>query len=623
MPEPPPELYLPDAEYILTTERAEQVLQELLARKLEMIGLDIETFGPSKKAALDPMHGTIRLVQISDGAFVWVFDCTEISLSVFKPLLEAPVLKVIHNAKFESKFFLRAGITIQPVMCTLLLSQITLTELGEQHGLAPVTLATLGIPRDDKKFQKVSWQGPITQEMFIYAKDDALHLPRIHQSLLSIVEKEGLESIVALEHDFLPMVIDMEEVGILPDLTKWEQVEARVAQLIAETKVPVDQVLMQYTTIEAIDTALSGIASRPRGTEVNWDSTAHQVKPVLALLGVEVPNCQRETLEAIVDPHPIISPLIEHRKALALKNGLSETKWRGFLGTDGRIHPSWNQNQAVTGRMSCSDPNLQNIPRDKECRELIIAAPGHCLPIDDFSQIEMRVLAEMSQDPVMIKVLNDGLDLHRWLAAELLEIPISEVSKSDRDWAKTLGFAVVYGMGNDSLARSMSLQLKREVSPKKAQGYIDSYFRTFPGVAKWRARQQRLLVPTGRWVMKKGGDSFPEKKGVCRSLWGRKLTFYSKTKSMNYPVQASAADALKLVCVELWRTRDQAPGSRVVALIHDELLVETVDTPEAIAACLAWLHNGVSVGLGKILKTIPTGLDDKPIQVVHNWSETL
>jgi DNA polymerase I len=583
------------------------------------VGYDIETYGPKTSDALNPFKGTIRTAQFSTGERTWVVDCAKVSLTEFKPVLEGGPVKLIHNAKFEASFTRRkAGINIYPIIDTQLMSQILLTDLTDDRRLEAVVKKYLGEDLD-KSFQKAKWGSPITEAMKAYAAKDAQVLIPLHAQMQAEITRQGLEYIMELEHRFLPMNIEMERLGVKLNCPAWEDLDIKRVAAIAVAEAELIVRTASYLSMAEVDESLASIKSRKLGSTVNWGSP-DQALPLMRRLGIEVPNCDIGILEAHREDHPLMAYIIDYRVAKAFHSRLKKSTWKEYIRSDGRIHPSWNQIGATTGRMSCSDPNLQNIPKVKEYRDCIVPGLGYLFLILDYSQIEARILAEVCQDPAMLEALRQGRDLHRWVAATLLRKPYEEVAESERDWGKTMNFAIMYGLGRKSLAVSMSQALGRDVSEAEAAQHLVNYFKAFPYVKRWQNLQKRLLKLTGRWLKnKETGKLYPEEKGETVTISGRRRIVRTKQQVWNSPIQGSAADGAKEAAAILWETREEAGGAFLAILCHDEFVIEVPDNPESIAAAKNWLLQATVKGMETVLKTVPVGISEGDIVVADRW----
>jgi DNA polymerase-1 len=358
---------------------------------------------------------------------------------------------------------------------------------------------------------------------------------------------------------------------------------------------------------------------------LKWGS-GDQLKAVLNKLGVPVEDCQMDTFEAAVNQHPIMPHVVNYRKERSrYSNQLVARK--KHRGPDDRIHATWNQIEARTGRTSCSEPNLQNIPRDEAIRALYIPGPGHIFLDLDYSQIEPRVLAALCGYARMVEAFRQQLDLYCWIAAELLDKPVEEIDRGgwERQWGKQMLLATMYGQQARSLAVSMGKAAGREVSDTEAAEHLNKFRQLFPQVTAW-SRQQRALVKPGGWAKYKNGRVYREDYGETITIRGRKRLVRSPEwkapmQVLNAPVQGSAADAAKETLALLYETQEASGGAFLVNFIHDEFLVECPDNPTSIAVAKKWLFKAAVKGLESVLGDVPLGITEDDIVVSYQWTK--
>jgi DNA polymerase-1 len=290
-----------------------------------------------------------------------------------------------------------------------------------------------------------------------------------------------------------------------------------------------------------------------------WNFGSHQqVRKVAKLLGVDLPNTRDETLVLYAKEHEFISALRDYRKAAKL----ASTYGAGWLESGyyraGRVHASWRQLRAATGRMACDHPNLQNIPRSGPLRSCIRAPEGRTFVIADYSQIELRIAAKISGDKEMLSAYTEGRDLHTLTAQNLTGR--EEVTKDDRKLAKAVNFGLLYGMGANGLRSYALRSYGVDLSLEEASRYRRRFFQTYPDLKRWHD-DKRLAWHRGRTE--------------TRTLTGRRRKDVERlTDRLNAPVQGTAADGLKLALALLWERRDQCPCAVPVLVCHDEVVVE-------------------------------------------------
>ena len=278
------------------------------------------------------------------------------------------------------------------------------------------------------------------------------------------------------------------------------------------------------------------------------------------------------SLESLKNEHPIIGNIQKFRELTKLKGTYVDALPAMVNPTTGRVHTSFNQAGSTTGRFSSSNPNLQNIPirteQGRKIRKAFVAKEGHLLLAVDYNQIELRVLAHMSQDEALVQAFHEGQDIHRATASAAFDIPISEVNASQRDLAKRVNFGLMYGMGANSLAR------ESQMSYEEANQFIKRYFERLPRVRSYIEETQRIA----------------KEKGELRTLFGRLGDFRALKRpgvnrmhiqsllrvAINFPIQGSAADIMKLAMLAVHeQIMENNFNTRILLQVHDELVLRS------------------------------------------------
>jgi DNA polymerase-1 len=319
-------------------------------------------------------------------------------------------------------------------------------------------------------------------------------------------------------------------------------------------------------------------------------------------------STEAETLEALIDAHPVIAPILEHREISKLKGTYLDALPPLVSPTTGRVHTTFNQVVAETGRISSQDPNLQNIPIRSELglqiRRGFVAAPGHVLIAADYSQIELRILAHLSGDPKLGAAFRDRVDVHTQTAAEVFDVPREAVTREQRRIAKAVNYGLSYGQSDFGLARTL------EVSRQQAGEYSRRYFQRFPTIHKFMedivtlARAQggaRTLL--GRWR--------PIPNLMSKSPQARHA---AERVAQNTPMQGAGADIIKLAMLATARRieRDRLPA-RMLLTVHDELVFEA---PPAHAPAIGEILKAEMEGVYKL--SVPLEVD---IGIADNWAD--
>jgi DNA polymerase-1 len=325
------------------------------------------------------------------------------------------------------------------------------------------------------------------------------------------------------------------------------------------------------------------------------DSPA-QLTTALAALGINVPNAQETTLRAMADQHPVIGLLLRRKAHKKLVSTYGVRYLDHVSPATGRIHPSYRLIGAASGRMSCSTPNFQNIPRAGGYRRCVRPLDGRVLVRADYSQIELRIVASIANDATMKAAFHAGEDLHTKTARAVLG---REPTKDDRQLAKALNFGLAFGMGAPRLRGYAHDSYGVTLSEEEAVQFRQRFFQTYPGLRAWHRAQREGEVTTA-------------------TLAGRPRHRVSRfTEKLNSPVQGTGADIVKMALARLWEDRASMPSATPVLVIHDEIVVE-VDADEA-EQCAAWLTAHMMAAGAAMLTDVPVVVET---QIAVDWSGT-
>lgn len=396
-----------------------------------VVGLDTETTG------LDPFTSQVRLVQIATPERVWVVDCfafEALSDPRLVALLEAErPIKILHNAKFDARMLDRhaGGARLRGVFDTYLASQVvTAGTFGISHGLAAVAERHLG-RAVDKSERLSDWSGELSESQIAYAAEDARVLVPLRAKLVDEIRRLALVEVAKIEFDCAPVVARMENAGIYIDRDRWLalcDVTDRAHKLLR-------QQLMRDFAGAMPQMTLFGEA------EINLDSP-QQVEEALHRMGIPVEGTRAANLQPFAREHEVVRHLLEYRGVAKQMSSYGRSMLEHIHPVTGRVHPSFMQIGAPSGRFACSEPSVQQIPNAPEYRECIRAPEGRRLVLADYSQIELRILADWSQDAALLKAFQSGEDLHRVTASQMFNVPFDHVTKSQRSAAKSLNFGL-------------------------------------------------------------------------------------------------------------------------------------------------------------------------------------
>ncbi|MEE9447455.1 MAG: DNA polymerase I [Arenicellales bacterium] len=496
------------------------------------------------------------------------YDAT---MAKLKALLENPaILKVGQNLKYDAIVLQHHGIDLQGIKYDTMLESY-LTEAGiTRHDMDTLAMRHLdhktiafkdiaGVGKKQLTFDQIelSQAGP-------YAAEDADITLRLHHALMPKIEAiPSLKKLFAdIEMPLLPVLARTESNGVLLD-----------ANLLGQQSMELGAKLdvIEKACHKAADEVFN-IASPKQIQAILYDKLG---LPVLK----KTPKGQPSTAESVLqdlalEGHTLPQLILEHRSLAKLKSTYTDKLPKLINPRTGRVHTSYHQAVAATGRLSSSDPNLQNIPirteEGRRIREAFIASPGHKLLAADYSQIELRLMAHLSEDPRLVQAFKEGQDVHSATAAEVFEVDeLENVTTDQRRSAKAINFGLIYGMSAFGLARQL------RIGRDEASAYISTYFNRYPGVKKYMDEMRKIAADQGYVETLHGRRLYlPE---INSKNFNRRQ--YAERTAINAPMQGSAADLIKIamINVDKWIHKD-APNVRMILQVHDELVLEV---PEA------------------------------------------
>ena len=567
----------------------------------EFLGFDTET------TELDPYDGTIRLVQFSTGKDTKVIDLkpfaergdlrTMKELAPLRELISADKpIKIAHNAKFDAKWVKHhLGAELGGVFDTLLASQlIAAGDQDRRHSLAEVVSFFLGTELD-KSEQVSDWSAPqLSQSQIEYAARDAATMIPLREKMVERLRSDELVRVAKLEFDCVMPIAQMELNGFYLDEARWrEQLEkVKKAQAIVALE------LQQMLSAGVAQASLFGVA------EINLDSQA-QVSDALRNLGVPVPETTRGwQLQPLAGDFPVVAKLLEYRGVAKSLSSFGENILEYIKPETGRIHADFRQIGAPTGRFSCSNPNIQQIPHDEAYRRCFRAPEGKKLVIADYSQVELRILAQFSNDENFIKAFQSGEDFHTTTAAQIFNCKPEEVTPDQRSFAKRLNFGVVYGIGSQRFAMMTGL------TQSEAEDIMRRYFATYRGLDQWLREAARKVVTdrtartaTGRMMRFRYDED------------DRKAMSLAQRNGKNMPIQGLNADILKRA-LRLLHNEIQGTSAKLVNIVHDEIVVEA-DTPESQSTAQK-LEDAMCKAGEEYIQKVPVKVD---VHIADDWTK--
>jgi DNA polymerase-1 len=484
--------------------------------------------------------------------------------AALQPLLGGGRAVHAHDRKATAHRLARLGLTLTaPGQDTDLMSRLLLPTQRD-HPLAEVARSRLGLelpadPTEGEKRGGTGHEGAEVERIAPWAGAGAAALPALAGALEQALEAAGLAPLYRdVERPLIPVLLDMERAGIAVD-------SAAMEAMSAEFGAAMDQLERRLT--EAAGHPFNVASTRELG-KVLFDELH---LPVIKKLKTG-PSTDVEVLEKLAEQHPLPGLVLEHRSLAKLKGTYVDALPLLVDPLDGRIHTTFHQAGAATGRLSSVDPNLQNIPvrteLSRRIRAAFVAPAGRRLVSADYSQIELRILAHYSADPALLESFRVGEDVHTRTAAETFGVAAGEVSADQRRVAKVLNFGIAYGLS------AFGLSQRLDMPPREAQGIIDRYFARYAGVKRWL----EAIVAEAR------------RAGEVRTLFGRlrpmpeiaarnpALRQAAERTAVNTPIQGTAADVVKVAMLRVQAAlAREGLDARLLLQVHDELVVETAE----------------------------------------------
>jgi DNA polymerase-1 len=510
-------------------------------------------------------------------------------LARLKPLLEAErPAKVGHHLKYDAHVLANHGIALGGMAYDTMLESYVWNSVATRHDMDSAAERYLGLKTIT--YEEVAGKGakqiPFSQVSIetasTYAAEDADVTLRLHRTLWPAIEREPL--LRRLYEDFeqplVPVLQRMERRGVLIDREMLRRQGVELAKRAEELK---------------------AAAQAEAGTEFNVDSPKQLQQilyekmnlPVLRKTPTGQPSTAEDVLEQLAESFTLPKLILDYRSIAKLRSTYADKLPTQVNPDTGRVHTSYHQAVAQTGRLSSTDPNLQNIPirtpEGRRIRQAFIAPPGQVLLAADYSQIELRIMAHLSGDASLIAAFEADRDVHQATAAEVFGVPLSEVSTDQRRSAKAINFGLIYGMSAFGLARQLG------IGRNEAQQYVDLYFERYPGVKAYMDRTREGA----------------RERGYVETVFGRRLYLpeirsrnramqqYAERSAINAPMQGTAADLIKLamIAVDRWCEDEGRDDARLIMQVHDELVLEVRKgaverVTEAVRGCMVVAGQG-------------------------------
>jgi DNA polymerase-1 len=557
-------------------------------KQAKILAVDTETTG------LDPHVDKLRLIQIAAaGLPVLVIDCFSFFLSginIIKDILETRAVKIFQNAKFDLQFFMAVQVYPYPVFDTMLAAQLLRTSGGASRvGLDSLAQHYLNetLPKDE---QKSDWQNKLTESQFEYAANDADVLLRLREVMVKQIYENNLSEIALIEFSCVNAIAQIEYTGICMDSPRWNR-------LLAETIKERDEALEILHTYTGQPNIQMNLFGEDEVDGYNFDSNPF-VLDLLRQNGIQTNSTSKYDLTPYIN-HPLVKAISAYRKAAKSLSSFLYPIPGMIHPKTGRLHPKYGQNGAWSGRMSCWNPNIQQIPRSAKFRACFIAPPGYKLVVADYSQIELRVAAEITRDPRMTAAYKNGDDLHRLTASLMLSKSIDTITSQERQAAKAVNFGLIYAMGAAGLKQYAEQSYGVEMSIEQAEEFRNRFFKAYTGIENWHRNLKR------------------NPPAESRTLTGRKFTFSPNSglpALCNTPVQGTAADiAKKTLGMLVNRLKDT--GTNIIGIVHDEILLEAPDENASEMAGL--LKSTMEEAGNSVLKNVPCQAE---VDISQNWA---
>jgi len=525
------------------------------------------------------------------------------TLEALRPLLEDPARgKIGHNLKYDQHVLANHGIALAGIRYDTMLESYVVDSTATRHDMDSVALKYLG--HQTIRYEDVAGKGarqicfdqvPVAVAA-PYAAEDADVTLRLHHELWPrLAENAGLHRVYdEIERPLVPILVAMERHGVLLDTDLLRQQSRELDKGMADA---------------------AALAFAAAGGAFNIGSAKQLQEILFGRLGLtsvrNTPGGQPSTAEDVLEElallHELPRRVLEYRGLAKLKSTYTD-KLPELADAQNRVHTSYHQAVAATGRLSSSDPNLQNIPirtaEGRRIRQAFIAPPGYRLVAADYSQIELRIMAHLSGDEGLLAAFREDRDIHQATAAEVFETPLEQVTAEQRRSAKAINFGLIYGMSAFGLARQLGIERGA------AQDYVQLYFERYPGVKRYMDETRQQARDDGYVTTVLGRRLYlPE----IRSRNGQRRQ-YAERSAINAPMQGTAADIIKLAMIRVadWLAKDPV-DARLIMQVHDELVFEVADDDvDPLIAALGPLM-GEAVTLSVPLKVEPAaGL---------NWDE--
>lgn len=598
----------------LITVHDEATLEDMCTqiKKKKIYALDTETTG--YMPLLDQLVGISFACQSDTAYYIPVSHKNVEQLSWetikkhIKPLLQdESLVSIMHNAKFDQLMLWKSGIEPHKVTFDTILAANLVRNEWQKINLKDLSLLYLQEPM--RKFKDIidrykDFSFVPFDQAAEYAAHDALQTLKLYPILKKALDENTvLKNIFErLDMPFYMILVHMEYTGIPLDCDRLKEVASHVNHKLASLETKIKTFLQEEGHIKDDDLNLNS----PKQIEhVLFD----QLKlPVVKKSGTGKRSTDQEVLEQLAIQHPIPNLILQHRELSKLKNTYLDALPTYVNPQTGNIHTNYSQTMVATGRLSSSDPNLQNIPASEgfglQIRESFVAPRGHIFMSADYSQIELRILAHLSQDPTLISIFAQDRDIHAETASQLFGISLNDVTSEQRQLGKRINFSIIYGMSPFGLAKDL------DIKQSEAKTYIEKYFSKYPQVAAWMEFIVEDAIKNGYSQTLYGRRRYiPELKEKNHTLFQA-----GKRIAVNSPVQGTQADIMKIAMINIEHQFSKKKiDAQMILQIHDEIIIQLRKEDEDAVATIVRKEMDSVVDWEVPLKvTIRTG---------KNWAE--
>ncbi len=601
-----------DYQIVDSAEALERLAAELSRAKAIVVDVETTSTDPMRAQlvgiALTAQEGKGYYVPMTNDQFPMTNDQFPMTNSPIAQILRDPAIpKYAHNANYDLTVLAEAGIEVTPLTCDTMIAAWLLNPGARGLGLKNLAWKRLGIEMTPiealigKGKKQITMDRVPVEKVAPYACADVDMTLRLANLLQKELREKALWDLFAeVEMPLVPVIVEMQRAGVKLDVDFLAEMSRRLSERLAELQKEIEEQVghpLNIRSTQQLSVALfdeMGLAQRwmRRGKSGHYSTAA-------------------DVLEKLRDKHPVIGLILEHRQLSKLQGTYVDALPELVNPRTGRLHTSYNQAGTATGRVSSSNPNLQNIPirteLGRQIRRAFVAEEGWRLLAADYSQVELRVLAHVSGDPAMLAAFRRGEDIHASTAASIYGVPLDQVTPEQRRVAKMTNFAISYGVTGYGLAERTGLK------PEEAQRLIDTYFATYPRIREYIERTKKQAREQGYVETLLGRRRyFPELAANRRVSHQAREAAYRM--AINAPIQGTAADILKVAMNRLWRElKARGLRARMILQVHDELVLETPEEEIETVAPLV-----VEVMEGAYPLDAPLKVDAK---VGQNWLE--